>query len=75
MLYPNIPHEEGNGIMRAYLNERTDKPISTGSLYRLAKIVLKEKYFEIGVEIFHHLLGTAIGTKFAPNYANILMAG
>ena len=61
--------------MRTFLNERSDKPISTKRLCRLAKIVLKENYFELGDEIFHQVLGTAIGTEFAPNYACIFMAG
>ena len=39
-LYPNIPHEEGVDIMRVFLNETRDKSIITGSLCRLAKIVL-----------------------------------
>ena len=51
--------------MRTFLNELSDKLISTESLCRLAKIVLKENYFELGDEIFHQLLSAAIGTKFA----------
>ena len=74
-LYPSIPHEEGIDIMRTLLNGRSDKSISTESFCRLAKIVLKESYFELGDEIFHQLLGITIGTKFAPNYAGIFMAG
>ena len=57
--------------MRVFLNERSDKPVSTERLCRSAKIVLKENCFELGDEIFHQLLGTAIGTKFAPYYTNI----
>ena len=38
------------------------------------KLFSKKMNFELGDEIFHQLLGTATGTKFAPNYANILMA-
>lgn len=64
VLYPNIPHEEGIDIIRAFLNERSDKTICTESLCRLVKIVLKANYSELGDEIFHRLLGTAIGTKF-----------
>ena len=55
-LYPSILHEEGIDIMRAFLNERNNKPISTDSLCILAKIALKENYFELGDEIFHQLL-------------------
>ena len=55
-------------------NVYADEPVSTECLCKLVKIALKENYFELGDEIFHQLLGTAIGTKFAPNYANIFMA-
>ena len=39
---PNIPHEEVIDIMRALLNERSNRQISTANLCRLAKIILKE---------------------------------
>ena len=41
----------------------------------IAKIVLKHNYFELGKAVYHQILGTTIGTKFAPHYANIFMAG
>lgn len=53
-LYPNIPHKEGIDITRAFLNERSDKSISTESLYRLAKIFSKS-YFQLSDQIFHQL--------------------
>ena len=37
---PNIPHEGGIDIKKAFLNERSDKPISTETSCRLAKIIL-----------------------------------
>ena len=61
--------------MRTFLNERSDNSISTESLCKFAEIILKENYFALSDEILHQLLGTAIGTKFAPSYANIFMAG
>ena len=51
-----------------------DKTVSTKSLCDLASIVLKENYFELSSKIYHQKLGTAIGTKFAPPYANLFMA-
>ena len=39
---PNIPHEEVVDIMRALLNERSNRQISTANLCRLAKIIIKE---------------------------------
>ena len=47
--------------------------MSSDSLYKLAKIILKHDYFELGQNVFHQILGTAIGTKFALHYANIFM--
>ena len=74
-LYPHIPHEEGIEIMKKFLNQRELKDISTKSLCDLATIILKNNFFEIGEVVYHQLLGTAIGTKFAPTYANLFMAG
>ena len=38
-------------------------------------MILTENYFELGKDMYHQKLGTAIGTKFAPPYANLFMAG
>ena len=45
------------------------------SLYRLAKVILKHNYFELGLDVYHQVLGTTVGTKFAPHYEHIFMAG
>ena len=74
-LYPHIPHEEGTAIMKEFLNQRQVKDISTKILCDLATIILKNNFFEIGEDVYHQLLGTAIGTKFAPTYTNLFMAG
>ena len=37
-LYSNILHEEGIDIMRKFLNERSDKPISTGKHRKFMQI-------------------------------------
>ena len=74
-LYPHIPHEEGVEIMRRFLDKREDQSVSSESLCKLANIVLKHNYFELGKDVYHQILGTAIGTKFAPYYANIFMDG
>ena len=37
--------------------------------------MLKHNYFELEKDVYHQILGTAIGTKFAPYYANIFMDG
>ena len=68
-----VPHEEGIETMTEYLKTRENKTVSTNSLCNLGSIVLKN-YFELSSKIYHQKLGTAIGTKFAPPYANLFMA-
>ena len=74
-LYPHIPHKEGLKTMKRYLDKREDQSLSSDSLYKLAKIILKHNCFELGQDVYHQILGTVIGTKFAPHYANIFIAG
>ena len=74
-LYPHIPHDDGLKFLKKFLDGRRDKSVSTESLIELAKLILKENYFELGDQIYQQILGTAIGTIFAPTYANLFMAG
>ena len=74
-LYPHILHDQCGEIMRRFLDKREDQSVSSESLSKLANIVLKHNYFELRKDVYHQILRTAIGTKFAPHYANILMAG
>ena len=50
------------------------KYILITSFCDLATIILKNDFFEIGEKVYHQLLGTTLGTKFAPTYANLFMA-
>ena len=42
-------------------------------LLEMAKMILENNYFEFNEEIYWQRQGTAIGTKFAPAFANIFM--
>ena len=57
LLYTNIPHNEGLDTCREHLLQP----------------ILNLNYFEFNGVIFHQVSGTAMGTKMAPNYANIFM--
>ena len=70
-MYPHIPREEGLETK----NKREDKSVSSDSLYKLTKIILKRNYFKLGQDVYHQILGYPIVTKNAPHYANIFMAG
>ena len=78
-LYPHIPHDEGLESMRSVLNEYDrnigiDGQLPVEDLIDLAELILKNNYFEFEDKIYHQILGTAIGTKFAPSFANIFMS-
>ena len=73
-LYPSIPHDEGLAAMRAALDKRGKKDVSTDSLCELAEIVLKNNIFEFDEKTYRQLRGTAIGTKMAPPYAILFLA-
>ena len=58
-----------------YLETCSDKSISSNSLCDLASFNLKNNYFENDKLKYHQKRGFAIGTKFAPSYSNLFMAG
>ena len=70
---PGIPHEAGLQALKELLGRRMDKKISPNDLVKMAAFALKNNYFEFNGEVKHQILGTAIGTKFAPTYVSIFM--
>ena len=71
-LYPHIPHGEGLEALReAFINANNE--LLVDELISLARVVLENNYFEFDEKTFQQKLGTAIGTKFAPGFANIFM--
>ena len=71
-LYPHIPHGEGLQAIRKALDKRTEEGIPTEDIVELASIVLKNNNFVFEEKLLQKL-GTAIGTKMAPSYANLFM--
>ena len=72
-MYTNIPIEEGIEAFRVELEKREDKSIPTDFLIKLLRLVLENNIFEFNREFWLQLLGTAMGTRVAPTYANIFM--
>ena len=68
-LYPIFLQLEA--LRKAILGGNVDLPEE--DLLALTKLVLENNYFEFGEKTYHQKLGTAIGTKLAPAYANIFM--
>lgn len=71
-LYPHIPHNEGLDAIRA-LNKQDNQETPTDLIVDLAELVLRNNNFEFDGKHFLQILGTAIGTKMAPAYANLFM--
>ena len=59
--------------LREALDNRANKHIPTDNLLKMVEFVLNNNYFEFNGKVKKQLLGTAIGTKFAPVYASIFM--
>ncbi len=73
-LYTNIPHDEGIKFFEQKLETRKDKTLPTEFLVNLLKHVLKSNIFEFNKDLFLQKIGTAMGTRVAPTYANIFMS-
>ena len=72
-LYPHIPHDEGLDAIRHALNGRENQEIPTSLIVDLAELVLKNNNFEFNGNHYLQTLGTAIGTKMVPAYANLFL--
>ena len=73
-LYTNIPQDEGLKSVQETLDERNDTNLPKEFIIKLLEVVLKNNIFEFNSELFLQLIGTAMGSKPAPSYANIFMA-
>ena len=73
-LYTNIDHEEGAQACFKALEKRKNKKVPSEILKSLILLVLKSNAFRFGHKIFKQIMGTAMGTPMAPNYANLFMA-
>ncbi len=75
-LYNNIFTDFGISLIEKFLSENrhsSEKP-SNDMLLKLLEFVLTLNEFEFNGEYFLQLFGTAIGTRVAPSYANLVVA-
>lgn len=74
-LYTNIPHAEGiASAVSAYAGSSQPRQLDKDTVETLLNLVLKYNHFEFEDKHYLQISGTAMGTKMAPNYANIFMA-
>ncbi|XP_048678038.2 transport and Golgi organization protein 2 homolog isoform X2 [Caretta caretta] len=69
-LYTNIPHKDG---LQAIKNTIPDN-VTANLVAELCDFVLTHNYFTFGDNVYLQISGTAMGTRMAPQYANIFMA-
>uniref|UniRef100_A0A8C5WHQ7 Reverse transcriptase domain-containing protein n=1 Tax=Leptobrachium leishanense TaxID=445787 RepID=A0A8C5WHQ7_9ANUR len=75
-LYSNIPHAMGIQIVNERIKDSKkldDTQVSF--IMESIQFILENNYFKFGDDFFLQKNGTAMGTKFAPSYANLYMAG
>ena len=72
-LYTNIPQNEGLEAAKEAL-ENMDDTAFNDFIFKILEIVLKYNIFKFNKELFIQLIGTAMGSRPAPSYANIFMA-
>ena len=73
-LYSNIPHNDGIKACEHFQNSKpSNGGISTESLYELISMVLTKNHFQFNGDNYLQIMGCAMGTKMAPNYASLFM--
>ena len=73
-LYSNIPHNDGIKACQHFLNSKpSNGGISTESLCELISTVLTKNHFQFNGDNYLQIMGCAMGTKMAPNYASLFM--
>lgn len=75
-LYTNIPHELGIEAIRFWVNkhpEAVHPRFNEAFIIESLKIILQNNTFYFDGKYYKQILGTAMGTKVAPTYANLVM--
>ena len=72
-IYTNIPHSDGIEACKEIWESRSVKMPPTDCLVTMLTMVLKKNNFTFNGDHYLQINGTAMGTKMAPSYANILM--
>ena len=73
-LYTNINNNDGLIAVQEAFSNNPDINRSDSHILNLLKLCLNNNDFEFNNEWFLQISGTAMGKKFAPNYANLFLA-
>ena len=72
-LYTNIPHDEGIEACRQALSSREVLSPPTKDIITLISSILTKNNFTFDDQHYLQVLGTMMGTRVAPSYANLFM--
>ena len=73
-LYTNIDNKDGLEAVKQAFLDNPDPGRPDSQILELLKLSLENNDFEFNGEWYLQTWGTAMGKKFAPNYANLFMA-
>ena len=73
-LYTNIDADDGIESVRRTLEANSDDQAHNCLILELLELLLKNNIFEFDSKLFIQKIGTAMGSKPAPDYANIFMS-
>jgi hypothetical protein len=73
-LYTNINNVEGLGAVAESFRNNPNPERSDEHILELLQLCLENNDFEFNDQWFLQISGTAMGKKFAPNYANLFLA-
>ena len=73
LLYTNIIHDEGIHAINKSLEEAQVNPLLRMFIFTLIKKVLTKNHFEFNSQLYIQKMGTAMGTRMVPSYANLFM--
>ena len=74
-LYSNIDNKEGLKVLKDEMNKHCNRlhVPTTKAIVTLMELILTLNNFEFDDKFFTQIKGTAMGTRAAPNYANVYM--
>jgi len=72
--YMNIPQHEGAKCVENILSTQMNQEVPSGFITRMLELILHYNIFQLDDKLYQQKIGTAMGSKPAPSYANIHMA-
>ena len=72
-LYTSIPNQQGINAVLEHINADPTALIPPNHMEKLMELILNKNHFEFNGKLYLQIGGTAMGTRFAPSFANLFM--